>query len=152
MTVGQALHWMDYERLFAIVRPLLRPGGGVAVVANGTPLWLQGSAPSRALRRFMEEWLNTPVSDNACGTDAESRHRYTAGLEALGFAVSEAVTEYSLTLDAQEVAGAMFSAMSPEQLPGPDDRGAFISRLAAALPNDEPFIEVVRVVALVAKL
>jgi SAM-dependent methyltransferase len=39
ITIGQALHWMDHETLFRAVKPLLRPGGGIAVVTNGTPLW-----------------------------------------------------------------------------------------------------------------
>jgi trans-aconitate methyltransferase len=38
VTIGQALHWMRYRELFPGLAPLLRPGGGVAVVTNGTPL------------------------------------------------------------------------------------------------------------------
>lgn len=52
VTIGQALHWMGYRELFGTLAPLLRPGGGVVVVTNGTPLWLQDSAWSRALRGF----------------------------------------------------------------------------------------------------
>src|ERR1022692_1468045 len=51
VTIGQALHWMNQDDLFPVLRPLAREGGGVAVVTNGTPLWLQDSAWSRALRR-----------------------------------------------------------------------------------------------------
>jgi len=39
VTVGQALHWMQHASLFRAVIPLLRAGGGIAVVTNGTP-WL----------------------------------------------------------------------------------------------------------------
>lgn len=40
--VGQALHWMRHDDLFGDLFPLFRPGGGIAVVANGTPLWQTG--------------------------------------------------------------------------------------------------------------
>ncbi|MEV0005376.1 hypothetical protein AB0H28_24240 [Micromonospora sp. NPDC050980] len=40
MTVAVAIHFMDRDTLFETVRPLLHPGGGIAVT-NGTPLWLQ---------------------------------------------------------------------------------------------------------------
>ena len=41
VTVGKALHWMNHPALFSAARPLPRPGGAIAVVTNGTPLWLQ---------------------------------------------------------------------------------------------------------------
>ncbi|QFZ71975.1 methyltransferase domain-containing protein [Streptomyces fagopyri] len=39
--IANAIHCMDYRGLFPALRPLCRAGGGVAVVADGTPLWLQ---------------------------------------------------------------------------------------------------------------
>jgi ubiquinone/menaquinone biosynthesis C-methylase UbiE len=54
VTIGQALHWMNRQDLFPAIVPLVRPGGGVAVVTNGTPLWLQGTGWSRALRDYLE--------------------------------------------------------------------------------------------------
>ena len=54
VTIGQALHWMRHEELFQAAVPLLRPGGGIAVVTNGTQLWLQDSARSRGLREFLD--------------------------------------------------------------------------------------------------
>jgi ubiquinone/menaquinone biosynthesis C-methylase UbiE len=66
VTIGQALHWMNYRELFPALLPLLRPGGGAAVITNGTPLWLQDSAWSRALRGFWNSgWaprLPTPAA------------------------------------------------------------------------------------------
>ncbi len=50
VTIGQGLHWMRRDELFRSARGLVRPGGGVAVVTNGTPLWLQHSAWSPGLR------------------------------------------------------------------------------------------------------
>ncbi|MCQ6246132.1 class I SAM-dependent methyltransferase [Streptomyces malaysiensis] len=52
--IGQALHWMDHGELFRALSPLIRPGGGIAVVANGTPLWLQDDEWSRSLRACLE--------------------------------------------------------------------------------------------------
>jgi ubiquinone/menaquinone biosynthesis C-methylase UbiE len=51
VTIGQALHWMRYEELFRSTVSLLRAGGGVAVVTNGVPLWLQDTDWSRACAR-----------------------------------------------------------------------------------------------------
>jgi SAM-dependent methyltransferase len=58
VTIGQALHWMNHTDLFRAVSPLVRAGGGIALVTNGTPLWLQDTDWSRALRGFMERWLD----------------------------------------------------------------------------------------------
>ncbi len=91
VTIGQALHWMDHDRLFQALRPLLRPGGGVAVVTNGTPLWLQDSDWSRALRRHLELWLDSEVTAT-CGTDEDSRTRYADSLAAAGFTVARAAS------------------------------------------------------------
>ena len=60
ITIGQAPHFMDHKRFFREARPLLRAGGGIAVVDNGTPSgnrtprrrapcelhWRSGSRPS----------------------------------------------------------------------------------------------------------
>ncbi|KDN21440.1 class I SAM-dependent methyltransferase [Amycolatopsis rifamycinica] len=144
VTVAQALHWMDHERLFAAVRPLLRPGGGVAVVTNGEPLWLQDTAWSTALREVASAYLGTPLH-RTCGTDDASQERYAKALAAAGYAVDSTVVEYSAPLSVEEIAGGLFSAMSPEQLPGPDARPAFIERIRAAVTPHGPLRERVRV-------
>ena len=89
VTIGQALHWMGYGELFRSAVPLLRPGGGVAVVTNGTPLWLQDSAWSHGLRAFLERWLATRLVF-PCGTDRQSQQRYAQELALAGFEVSSA--------------------------------------------------------------
>ena len=45
----------------------------------------------------------------------------------------------------------MYSAMSPNKLPSTQERDAFATQLGAALPADEPFVENVRVVALIGR-
>lgn len=107
MTVAQALHWMDHERLFVAVRPLLRPGGGVAVVTNGEPLWLQDTAWSAALREVVSAYLGTPPH-RTCGTDEASQERYAKALAAAGYALGSAAVEYTAPLSVDELAGGVF--------------------------------------------
>ncbi|HEX5292278.1 MAG TPA: methyltransferase domain-containing protein [Streptosporangiaceae bacterium] len=93
VSIGQALHWMRHEELFRSARPLVRPGGGIAVVTNGTPLWLQDSAWSRGLRGFLERWLDSKLT-SPCGTDEESQRRYGDALARAGYEVSRAAVDY----------------------------------------------------------
>ena len=140
VTVAQALHWMDHERLFAAARPLLRPGGGVAVVTNGEPLWLQDTAWSAALREVLSSYLGTPLH-RTCGTDEASQSRYADALSAAGYAVDLRVVEYATTLTVEEIVGGVFSAMSPEQLPDADARPAFTERVREAVTPHGPLRE-----------
>ena len=75
---------MNHQDLFQDVVPLLRPEGGVAVVTNETPLWLQETDWSRVLRDFLQHWLGTTLT-HACGTDEQSQRRYRDDLAAAGF-------------------------------------------------------------------
>lgn len=141
VTIGQALHWMNYRDLFATLTPLLRPGGGVAVITNGTPLWLQDSPWSHALRRFLEQRLATTLS-NPCGTDEASQQRYRDTMTTAGFRVTEASFEYTGELDLDQLVGSLYSAMP---LPPPDQRAAFTSQVRRALGPHDRFTEPIRV-------
>ena len=147
MTVAQALHWMDHDRLFTEIAPMIRSGGGVAVIANGTPLWQQDSGPSRALRHAVEQWFDTTLT-SSCGTDLESRGRYADALAAVGFEVTEVVTEYSQEFDLEHVIGSMYSAMA-RRTSRSRPPGSLQGHVSRALPSDEPFVETVRVAALI---
>jgi hypothetical protein len=83
ITMANAVHLMDHEQLFHAARPLVRPGGGVAVLANGMPLWRQPSAASQALRACLERWFNVTLVSGCC-TDQQSRQQYAAALKAAG--------------------------------------------------------------------
>ncbi len=140
VTIGQALHWMNYRELFGTLLPLLRPGGGVAVITNGTPLWLQDSDWSRALRTFLGQWLgSTPT--NPCGTDEASQQRYRGVMTAAGFDVTEASFEYPDDLDLDQLVGSLYSALSVP----PDQRAAFTDQVRRAVAPHERFTEPVRV-------
>jgi SAM-dependent methyltransferase len=48
VTIAQALHWMDAPALSGALAPLLRPGGGVAVISNGTARGTGACSPTPA--------------------------------------------------------------------------------------------------------
>jgi SAM-dependent methyltransferase len=147
VTIGQALHWMRHDELFQNAFPLVRPGGGVAVLTNGTPLWLQDSEWSRALRACLEQWFGTRPG-NACGTDEESRRRYAESLVAAGFRVDVHHVDYVDTPDLDSIVGGVLSALPVDRLPSPDERPPFTDLIRRALEPHAPFTEHVRVTVL----
>ena len=147
ITVGQALHFMDYEKLFRRARPLLRLGGGIAVIANGTPLWQQASEWSRALRRALEEWFDTTMTALS-GTDRDTQLRYAEALAAAGYEVREVTHGYQDELSLEQLLGGVYSALSPNDLRA-DRREAFAEHITRSLPNAASFTEVVPVTALI---
>jgi hypothetical protein len=86
VTVGQALHWMRYRELIPALVPLLRPGGGIAVLTNGTPMWLQDSPWSRALPGFLTQWLGATATGTT-GTDDASQQSYRDTMAEAGLGV-----------------------------------------------------------------
>ena len=148
VTIGQALHWMDPPRLFSTLRRLLRPVGSVGVIANGTPLWLQDTAWSHALRAHLESWLGVELTA-WCGTDPATRRQYAARLSDAGFSdVAESVVEYVDQLTFEQVVGNVYSAMSPEQLPHGPERADFEQGLREAFAGvsvADPLVERVAV-------
>jgi trans-aconitate methyltransferase len=147
ITVGQALHFMDHARLFGRARSMLRPGGGLAIISNGIPLWQQDSDWSRALRSALDNWFQRP-STTTCGTADVDRARYREALDAAGFEVHEIAYEYEATVTLDEIIGGVFSAISPSDV-AQERRDAFTQHIAGALPDGAPFTEAVPVIALV---
>jgi trans-aconitate methyltransferase len=144
--IGRALHWMDHETLFPVLHTLVRPGGGVAVITNGTPIWLQASAWSRALKDFLEQWLGTDLV-LTCGADEESQRRYREALEAAGFATSVITHTYADEVTLDWITGNIYSALSEDKLP--DQREEFAERVARALEPHTPFVDEVTVTHLI---
>jgi trans-aconitate methyltransferase len=147
VTIAQALHFMDYAALFHDAKVLLRAGGGVAVVANGVPLWQQDSDWSRALRTALEEWFRADATAT-CGTDAATQKRYAEALTAAGYKVFEVGHDYKEDLTLEQVLGGVHSALSPDFIPV-DRREAFVEHLCHALSPATTFTEAVPVRALV---
>ncbi|MFJ4798360.1 class I SAM-dependent methyltransferase [Kitasatospora purpeofusca] len=151
--IGNAIHWMRHEELFDALLPLLRPGGGIAVVANGTPLWLQENDWSPALRAGLEHHFGTGLAPS-CGTLPQDRDQYRRALGAAGFGeVRETVVEYTDQLTLEQIVGSVCSAVPTDRLPAPEDRPAFAEYLRRCLPADrETFTEHVRVAILTARV
>lgn len=150
VAVGQALHFMDHERLFSRARGMLRPGGGLAVVSNGVPLWQQDSDWSRAVKGVLDRWFQVE-STSTCGTAAADHARYAGALRQAGYDVHEIRHEYEAELTPDEILGGLYSAMSPEDLPE-SERDSFARRVLDALPRRAWFTERVPVTALVGVL
>lgn len=151
ITIGQALHWMDAAQLFRVVRPLVRPGGGLAVIVNGRPVWLQDSGWSRALRELLEQWRGKKLT-RTFGSDDQDRAAYRANLVEAGFAVHERSVEYSDTMDLEQVVGNVFSALPVADLPAPERRTEFAERVGRALAPHAPFTEHIQVTVLVGQV
>lgn len=148
VTVANAIHLTGHEQLFAAALRLLRPGGGLAVIANGTPLWQQPSAWSQALRHALEQWLGTRL-ESCCGTDPQSRQRYWAALQAAGFTdLREEAVDYASDLSFEEVVGGLYSAMG-QMLPPPERRSAFTRHIRDAIGPGPRFAEPVHVTAII---
>ncbi len=147
VTIGQALHWMDHDNLFHALRPLVRSGGGVAVVTNGTPLWLQDSTWSQALRRHLELWLDSEGTAT-CGTDEDSQTRYSASLAAAGFTVGRSDFHYEDELDLDRIIGGVYSALPVDLLPPLEQRSYFAKQVGRALDGHAPYVEKVDVTLL----
>jgi SAM-dependent methyltransferase len=146
VTIAQALHWMDHRNLFRAAVPLVRPGGGVAVVTNGTPWWLQETDWSRALRDFLEHWLGATLT-HACGTDEQSQQQYRDDLAAAGFDVFTTDVDYVASLDIDQLVGGVYSAIG-SRIPAADQRPAFAEQVRGALAPHDHFSEHVHVAIL----
>lgn len=149
VTLANSVHLTDHERLFPCAKTLLRDGGGIAVLANGTPLWQQHSPASDALRDCLEQWFAVKLT-SGCGTDSGSRAQYAVALEAAGYSqVRETVlVDYQDVLDVEHVIGGLYSAIPASRLPPPEQRPAFEEGIRQAVP-DGSFTERVRVSALI---
>jgi SAM-dependent methyltransferase len=149
VTIANAIHLTSPPDLFAAARGVLRPGGGLAVIANGTPLWQQPVPWSRAVRRGLEQWLGVRL-ESCCGTDAAARLAYQAGLIAAGFTgVHEQSVDYTGDLDFAELIGGLYSAMPTHLLPTLDRRAAFAGLIRDAVGGTTRFTEQVHVAALI---
>jgi SAM-dependent methyltransferase len=114
VVVGNALHWMDEAATLAAAAALLRPGGGLAVVTQGPPLWL-GPAPWQlAVRGVLEEHLG-PVTAT-CGSDAAALATRVGLLESQGLAVQVSSWRADHVVDAAWVTGHLGSALSGDVL------------------------------------
>ncbi|WP_370947722.1 class I SAM-dependent methyltransferase [Amycolatopsis sp. cg5] len=141
--IGSALHWMEPAPLFAALARLLRPGGGIAVTANGIPMWTHDTPWSRALVEVSTKYLGK-LDMTGCGTGDTQRAGYAEALRAAGFTdVEEERFDYTEEHTADAVIGSLYSAANLDALTG-EQRADFDADLRAAL-GDGPFAEYVPV-------
>ncbi|ADU10804.1 Methyltransferase type 11 [Micromonospora sp. L5] len=144
LTVAVAIHFVDRDALFEAARPLVRPGGGIAVVTNGEPLWMQDTEWSAALRGCLERMLGHPVTGR-CQTDEAGRRRNRKALVRAGYRYEETSVRYDAPLTVDDMVGGVFSAMSAERLPSSRQRATFAADVRDALGGRTEVIENVRV-------
>ena len=152
VTIANALHWMDAAGAFTASRRLLRPGGAVAVITHGVPLWLGDSDWARALRTFVESWTGQEATAT-CGSDDEALRHRSAELAAAGFgAITVLRHRYVAVMDADHVIGHLYSAM-PEELVPAERRPAFEAGVRRALApcRDRSLVEDVPVTVLLGR-
>lgn len=146
VTIAQAIHLLDRRPLFEALAATMSPRGRIAIIANGSPMWLRDLPWSGALNAHLASWLGT-APRSACGTDAASRAGYRAELTTAGFpTVTEVVLDYTETHPYERILGNVYSALSPGAVPTDP---AFDAGLRDAL-GPGPFDEDVRVAILVA--
>ncbi len=130
--VANALHWMDTEQVFRRSRELLRAGGGLVVISQGPPMWLQDSDWSQELRAFLEDWTGESAG-GSCGTDRATLDQRVGELTGLGYEHVEVMEHpYTAEVDLDYIAGHLQSAMPESALPT-ECRGEFDVLLRDAL-------------------
>ncbi|MEU7953377.1 class I SAM-dependent methyltransferase [Micromonospora chalcea] len=140
LTVAVAIHFMDRDALFEAARPLLRSGGGIAVVTNGEPLWMQDTEWSIALRGCLERMVGHPVTGR-CQTDEDGRRRNREALVGAGYRYEETSVRYDAPLTVDDMVGGVFSAMSAERLPSSQRRAEFAADVRDALGESDVVTE-----------
>jgi SAM-dependent methyltransferase len=115
LTVANALHWMDADAVVAAAARLLRPGGGIAVITHGRPLWLGERDWTRALRDYLEDWFG-PVA-GTCGTDQRTVRERRRLLGRAGFQHVDVLEHrFEELLDVDYVIGHLYSALPPGRI------------------------------------
>lgn len=132
VTVANALHWMDTDRVFGQARRLLRPGGALVVISQGPPMWLADSSWACDLRGYLARWVGGTLT-GTCDTDREAAEERRERMRAHGFSSVELVEHtYENDIDLAYVAGHLYSAMSQSMVPV-ERRPEFESGLRRAL-------------------
>lgn len=151
VVVGNALHWMDEAAALQRCKRLLRPGGGVAVVTQGPPLW-QGLAPWQSrVRAVLERAVGQ--AGGTCGADAAAVDRRAQILGELGLQVSVPTWHASHLVDIDWVIGHLGSALPAGRLQQGRPDG-LASNLRAVLEESGPgeLVEDVTTTAVIGRL
>jgi SAM-dependent methyltransferase len=150
VVIGNALHWMDEPAALASAAALLRPGGGIAVITQGPPLWLGTTDWQTSVRAVLEEDLG-PVTDT-CGSDEIALHARAAALRELALDVSIHRWDLAHPVDPDWIVGHLGSAL-PHGALQLDRQDGLATKLRRALADQAaPLTETVTTTALVARV
>lgn len=119
VTIGTAFHFMEPQATLSNLRRIAS-GGAVAVVYNGSPMWLHPDPWAKALRRVLEQRLgqlsNVDFTTEALRVAEETMHdlRYRN--------IERWERVYTEAIDVDFVVGHILSATSADQIPAPKRR------------------------------
>jgi SAM-dependent methyltransferase len=137
VTIANALHWMDAPTVFAACSRLLTPGGAVAIVTHGVPLWLGEGEWNRALRMYLESWTGHEATAT-CGSDDAALQQRRTELTTAGFGgVCVLRHRYDAVVDAASLIGHLYSAVPEDMVPA-DRRNEFEAGVRRVLKPFEP--------------
>lgn len=145
VVIGNALHWMDEAATFQNGAVLLRPGGVVAVITQGPPMWL-GTAPWQVAVRETLEASSGPVSGN-CRTDQVALDDRLAAARTLDLDVEVVSWQAKHVVDIDWIVGHLGSAMKVEQWAATAGQ---LTRVLQAF-DGQPMVEHVSTTALIAR-
>lgn len=152
VTVANALHWMDAPAVFSAAHDGLAPGGGIAIITHGIPLWLADTEWAQAVNAYLGDWFGRSPT-GSCGTDEAALRERRDQLSGAGFEDVEVLEHrYQADVDTDYVLGHLHSALSEDVLPM-SRRPEFEDGLRRALTPfaDTPLCEDVPVTALVGR-
>lgn len=144
VVIGNALHWMDEAATFRAAAALLRPGGAVAVITQGPPMWL-GTAPWQFAVRRTLEGTSGPFSGN-CRTDHSALDERAGVARELGLDVQVVSWQAEHVVDVDWVVGHLGSAMNADRWSA---AAADVTRVLLSF-GGQPMVERVSTTALLA--
>ncbi|SDY33114.1 Methyltransferase domain-containing protein [Modestobacter sp. DSM 44400] len=147
--IGNALHWMDEPAALAGCADLLRPGGRIAVITQGPPMWLGPAAWQQSVRQVLERFFG-PVSAT-CGSDSAALQLRVGTLEELGLDVQVATWRAEHDVDADWVIGHLGSALPAGALQVRTPGGPADAVGTALDQHAGPLVEAVTTTAVIAR-
>ena len=148
VVIGNALHWMDEPTALQRCAALVRPGGAVAVITQGPPLW-QGTAPWQVRVRAVLEAASGPA-DSTCGSDEAALTRRAEAMSELGLEVSTHTWRVSHPVDGDWVVGHLGSALPSGAIDEGDPSG-LAAAVRAAMDEHDDAAEVVTTTAVIGR-
>jgi SAM-dependent methyltransferase len=147
VTIAQAIHLLDRPPLFRALAERMSPLGRIAVVANGNPMWLRDLDWSRALKAYLERGWAGRCGRPAGRTPPPGPGSGPSWRPPASGTRSRSATTTARPTPFERIAGNVYSALSPSQLP---DGPGFEDGLREAI-GPGPFEEDITVSILVAR-